>query len=302
MSDQDIEFAKAAFNNALPPVDYRAGSTQGPRPHRGRKAAVMAGTSVAAAAALFAVTTATGSSPAWSATPSTLSAADSAHVDQTCRAASTNIIVVGNGSSGSGDVVTGGGGSVSGVTVTSGNVSTAGNPVSGGVVANGPQTSQTVRVGSLPLLLIDSRGKMALALYGDSGHHIMCNIDAQGNASISPDSGAWQSPVSPDLISANAGAAMGTVQVGDSTGTSGTMQIVGTVASSVKAMSVEVPGVGTVVATIADGYYSLFIPNSMVNSGGSTSWPATITQTDGTVVHQALSQGLGLPVQVNATP
>jgi hypothetical protein len=51
-----------------------------------------------------------------------------------------------------------------------------------------------------------------------------------------------------------------------------------------------------VVATIAKGYYSLFIPNSMVGSS-PTPWDATITKTDGSVVHQQLSQGL--PVQVN---
>jgi len=327
MSEQDIEFAKAAFNSALPEVEYRAGSTQAPRPRNGRRAALLAGTSVAAAAALFAVTSATTSAPAWSATPSTLNTSDSTHIDELCRAAHTDIIVVGadggsiSGGSSSGVTVSGGdsttvtgstvpGGSSSGVTVTSGNVSGGGSgPVTSGgsvtvgagssgvVVAGGaPQTSQTQSVGSLPLLLIDSRGKMALALYGDSTRHLTCNVDDQGNASLSPDSGAWQSPSGSALISANAGVVMGTVQAGDNTGAQGTMQIVGTVSPAVKAMSVDVPGVGNVVATIANGYYSLFIPNSMVGSSPAP-WDTTITKTDGSVVHQQLSQGL--PVQVS---
>jgi hypothetical protein len=327
MSEHDIEFAKAAFNSALPEVEYRAGSTQAPRPRNGRKAAVMAGTSIVAAAALFAFTSATTSAPAWSATPSALNNSESAHIDQVCRAASTDIIVIGNDASSSGgitatggDVTTGSGTTVSGgssssVTVSGGNVSGgnvsgggSGPVVSGGsvtvgagnsgvvVAGGGQQVSHTESVGSLPLLLIDSRGKMALALYGDSTQHVMCNVDADGNASISPDSGAWQPPSGSDLISANAGVVMGTVQAGDNTGAQGTMQIVGTVAPSVKAMSVDVPGVGTVVATIAKGYYSLFIPNSMVGSSPNP-WDATITKTDGSVVHQQLSQGL--PVQVS---
>jgi hypothetical protein len=304
MSDQDIEYAKAAFNGALPEVEYRAGSTQAPRPRNGRKAALMAGASVAAAAALFAVTSTTTSAPAWSATPSALNTTDSTHIDEACRAAHTDIIVIGadGGSAG---------GSSSGVTVSGGDVTTGSGsaPITSdgsvtveagssgvAVAGGGPQVSHTQNVGSLPLLLIDSRGKMALALYGDSTQHVMCNIDADGNASISPDSGAWQPPSGSELISARAGVVMGTVQAGDNTGAQGTMQIVGTAAPSVKAMSVDVPGVGTVVATIAHGYYSLFIPNSMVDSSPNP-WDATITKTDGSVVHQQLSQGL--PVQVS---
>ena len=306
MSEQDIEFAKAAFNGALPEVEYRAGSTQAPRPRNGRKAAAMAGTSIVAAAALFAFTSATTSAPAWSATPSALNTSDSAHIDQVCRAASTDVIVIGaNGGSS--------GGSSSGVTVSGGDVTTdsgSASVISGGSVTVGagnsgviaaggdPQVSHTQSVGSLPLLLIDSRGKMALALYGDSTHHVMCNMDAEGNASISPDSGVWQPPSGSELVSASAGVSMGMVQVGDSTGAQGTMQIVGTVAPSVKAMSVDVPGVGNVVATIAKGYYSLFIPNSMIDSSPNP-WDAEITQADGSVVHQQLSQGL--PVQVSGS-
>ncbi len=82
---------------------------------------------------------------------------------------------------------------------------------------------------------------------------------------------------------------MGSVQVGDNSGASGTLQIVGTAAPSVKAMSVDVPGVATVVATIAAGYYSLFIPNSLIGSSAEP-WNATITLDDGSVRHQALAQ------------
>jgi hypothetical protein len=67
------------------------------------------------------------------------------------------------------------------------------------------------------------------------------------------------------------------------------MQIVGTIDPSVRSMTVDVPSVGTVTATVKDGYYSLFIPNSMIPSTQS-SWTATLTLNDGTVRTEALNQ------------
>jgi hypothetical protein len=147
----------------------------------------------------------------------------------------------------------------------------------------------TVKVGDLPLLLIDSRGQSALAVYGDSTHHVICNIDPNMGTSLSPDSGAWPTPVAPALISSNSALAMGTVVAGDANGSKGTMQIVGTIDPSVRSMTVDVPSVGTVTATVKDGYYSLFIPNSMIPSTQS-SWTATLTLNDGTVRTEALNQ------------
>jgi len=123
----------------------------------------------------------------------------------------------------------------------------------------------------------------------------MCNIDADENAIISPDSGVWSAPQGDELISNNAGAAMGTVQVGGNGASSATMQLVGTVSSEVKSMSVEVPEIGTVTATIDHGFYSIFIPNSMLGSS-SEPWMATITRTDGTVVRQKLQDGMQVNV------
>jgi hypothetical protein len=152
----------------------------------------------------------------------------------------------------------------------------------------GAATQQTMTVRDLPLILIDSRGSMALALYGNSAHTVMCTIDPQGGASVTPDIGPWPKPTGTELVSPNAGAVMGTMTIGADNSTlkpSGTTRLLGTVSSLVTAMTVDVPGVGTVTATIKDGYYSIFIPNTLVGSSGSStgsSWTAHLTLADGT--------------------
>ena len=288
MSDLDVNVAKAAFADVLPEVQYRADQARPPRPQNGRKIGALSAVAVVAAAGIFAVSATTGTQPAWSATPAHLSSSQTSTLDQQCRAAKTDIIVLPNGSGPvSNGPLSNGAVDPNGLTVSSGDSTSSGLTVSGGPKA-GTAGKQTLAVGNLPLILIDSRGSMALALYGDAAHTVVCTVDPQGGANVSPDSGPWQKPTGSELLAASAGVVMGTISVGaDGSGArpTGTTRLLGTVAPSVTAMTVDVPGVGTVTATIKDGYYSLFIPDALIGSSGSngagSTWTAHLTLNDG---------------------
>jgi hypothetical protein len=292
MSDLDVNVAKAAFADVLPQVQYRTDQSRAPRPRNGRRVGALSAVAVVAIAGLFAMSATTGTQPAWSATPAHLSTSQTSSLDQQCRAAKTDVIVAPNGGTTDHNGVTGSGG----VSVSSGDSGNSGLSVSGGPGA-GTAGKQTMAVGDLPLILIDSRGSMALALYGDAAHTVVCTVDPQGGASVSPDGGPWPKPTGSELLTASAGVVMGTISIGaDGSGTkpTGTTRLLGTVAPSVTAMRVDVPGVGTVIATIKDGYYSLFIPDALIGSSGSgatsSTWTAHLTLADGTA-HDVPLQG-----------
>lgn len=282
MSDLDVNVAKAAFADVLPEVRYRTDQARPPRPHNGRRLGALSAIAVVAAAGIFAVSASTGTQPAWSATPAHLSSSQTISLDQQCRAAKTDVMVVPNGSGPVSNGVT----DPNGPTVSSGDSGSPSMTVTGGS-GSGPAHQQSMSVGDLPLILIDSRGSMALALYGDATHTVMCTIDPQGGASVSPDSGPWLKPTGSELLAASAGVVVGSMSVGaDGSGQkpTSTTRLLGTVAPSVTAMTVDVPGVGTVVATIKGGYYSLFIPDALIGSVGSSAsanWTAHLTLNDG---------------------
>jgi hypothetical protein len=297
MSDQDVQFAKAAFSEALPGVEYRASATNSPRPRNGARIGALSGVAVVAAAAIFAMSATTGTAPAWSATPTKLSPKASAGIDEQCRAAKSSVVVVGPGS---GPVTSQGSG---GVSVSAGDVPASGSLPPGGVTVggsgSGKSTTQTLTVGSLPLLFIDSRGAMAVAVYGDATHHVVCTVDPKMGVNIDPDSGAWPAPVGTALISANPSVMMGTGSIDPSGAVTGTTRLLGTVAPSVASMTVDVPGVGTVVATVTNGYYSLFIPDSLISSN-QNEWTAHVTLNDGTT--HTVPIGSGAPAGVSVNP
>jgi len=173
MIDPEIQNAKEAFSKVLPDVEFRAGAAAPRLSRTGRKAAVTAGTSAVVVAAFFAATAATPVA-AWSPTPSSLSASDSKRIDDACRAASTDVVIVNSdGTSGSGQISgevgsqttvdpnSGDSGVVGKTTTETGSAEVGTNTGSGASIGD-MNTTSTVTVGSLPLLFIDSRGKMAL--------------------------------------------------------------------------------------------------------------------------------------------
>ena len=126
-----------------------------------------------------------------------------------------------------------------------------------------------------------------MALYGNADHHILCMID-DGIALITPDMGAWPAG---DPISTQA--SMGVVSVGSPVGTandptgqpSSEAKMVGRANDEVASIVVAVPGAGNVTASVENGHYALFIPNTLINTANNGQWDATVTMTDGTVKH-----------------
>jgi hypothetical protein len=281
--DHDVAFAATAFGAALPSIEYRPDARRAPRPPRRTPTALAATAAVVTAAVVTTVVlTGGGNTPAaWSATPKALSSSASTQMDRACRAATplppqglAGTTHSGTARSGTTHVPRavgrgaparpgGASGSESGSIVGTGNVS-------------GPATARAI--GDLPLILIDARGSMALALYGDAEHHIICTLAPNGDAMITPDAGPWPSG---DLIDSAATIARTRV-AGDGSAASA-LQLLGTTASNVTAVAVDVPGAGSVAATVRNGHYALFVPDSLVHESDATSWPAHVTTSDGTV-------------------
>jgi hypothetical protein len=287
MSDQDVAYAKSAFAEALPDVEYRPNSAQPPHRHTGRRVAVLGATAVVIATSIFAVNATTSGAPAWSATPARLTASQTSTIDQQCRAAKSNAVVVGNGSAASSGAVSVSGGDV-------------GGPTNSGPNAGQPGASQT-SVGNLPLLLIDSRGEMAVALYGDASHTVMCTVDQKAGVSVGPDSGSWTPLAKGEYFSSSAVVGMITIGEQPTSGPAGMTRLLGRVSDDVTAMTVDVPGVGAVTATIDNGYYSVFIPSAMINSSASDAWPVHLTLADGSTRTVAMS-GSGVTVGTLSCP
>ena len=94
---------------------------------------------------------------------------------------------------------------------------------------------------------------------------------------LTPDAGAWPTG---HLI--DAAATLGQSHSNGTT-TSTEVQVLGTTAPDVVAVSANIPGVGTVDATVHNGHYALFVPNDMLGNSNATTWPAHVTTSDGTV-------------------
>jgi hypothetical protein len=274
--DHDVSFAAAAFAAALPPVPFRPDQRRAPHRHR-RAPAALAATATAATVAVVATVVmggGGGTQAAWSATPRTLSSSASSKLDQACRAATPLAMPPGPGASATS------GASSHADEGDSGHFSSGG----GGVVgqANGSITSsagppQSHAIGDLPLILVDDRGSAALALYGNADHHIICTLDPTGRAMLTPDAGSW-----PTGHLLDAAATLGQ-SYDNGTSTAAEVQMLGTTESDVVAMTVDVPGVGTVHATVHSGYYALFVPHDMLGNTTATNWSAHVTTSDGTV-------------------
>ena len=248
----DLTAAAIAFADALPSVEFRPNTRHAPR-RNGRGPTGIAAAAAVVAAVVIATTvvlnTGSNARAAWSATPSDLSSAAAGHIDQKCRAADASGLPGPNDQRFSGAV--------------------------GGAVAPSART-----IGDLPLILIDARGSMAIALYGNAQHHILCTLDPQGAAMVTPDSGAW--PVC-DPISSDAGVVVGSTSAEANGVVETSVKLLGAVASDITAITVDIPGVGSVTATVAHGDYALFVPQNLVGSSTDTAWTAHVTKRDGSV-------------------
>jgi hypothetical protein len=317
--DHDVSLAATAFATAMPTLEFRPGAPNAPRRNRRRATAITA--SMATVATVAVTTTAllssgTNAPTAWSATPKHLSRSASELIDQECRGANPATDGMGassgtpkGGHVGHGFVTGSAGGPIrdgSGRIVGKEGVSESGSAVqrasgtgvvhntSGGPKIVGPAAlPHATRIGNLPLILVDARGAMTLALYGDANHHVICTVDPNGHVMLTPDTGAWPSG---NLV--NAAASFGSaIQSADGTSSS-SMKLLGTTAPNVTAISVEVPNVGTVEATVRNGHYALFVPQDLLGTATtdgktsfrSTSWKAHVTTSDG-VVHDTTIEG-----------
>ncbi len=291
INDHDVTFAATAFAAALPSLEFRPNAPRAPRRSRRGPAAIAA--SVATLTAVAITTTAVmstgGNAPAaWSATPKHLSSIATSHMDQQCRAAT-----VPDGT----DVDPGRHPSKTTHTDSTPSGVTSHGSEPGGISVSPPPSGSMRTIGDLPLILIDARGAMALALYGDANHHIICTLDPDGQALLTPDAHSWPTG---HLI--DAAASFGTASLASDGTMSGAMKLLGTTQSDVTAISVDVPGVGTVQATVRPGYYALFVPQNLigrpsgatpgaVTSSRRASWTAHVTTSDGTV-HETKIDGV----------
>ena len=297
--DHDLNFAASAFAAALPTVEFRPDAHAAPRRHR--RGALTLTAAVATAAAVAVTTTAVLSSgsnapSAWSATPKHLSSSASEQIDQQCRAVTPSAALgapgvpsaPGTRRTGAAPRTTAG---RDGVRVEQGLVtaepgSTGADTHGATIESGGIGLPQVTPIGDLPLILVDARGAMTLALYGDANHHVICTIDPDGRAMLTPDSGAWHTG---DLI--DGAAAFGNAMVAADGTSSSSMKLLGTTAPNVTAIAVDVPKVGTVEATVRNGHYALFVPQQLLgnlDTNQSTSvraatWPAHVTTSDGAV-------------------